>query len=370
MNLLIIKGNLREGLGAVERAGGENSNLPILRNVLVEADENRIKLTATNLEIAISCFVPGKVLEPGKTTLPINLLSGLVGNLPSERLSLASKGQNTLIQTDNYKATIQGISAEEYPIVPQVKNRSEYFEIKADALKEALGQVLTSAQISDLRPELSSILWDFNLEHLKLVATDSFRLSEKTIPPSLFQSTFKEAFRMLVPLRTGQELFRVLKDEETVRIYRDQNQAAFETDRLQLISRLVEGNFPDYSAIVPKKFQTEITLDRQELMNALKLAGVFSSRVNEVRIRIDEGKKTLEVFANEQSLGENDYVLPARIQGLPREVSFNWRYLLDGLKSLGSDEIYWGVNEENKAALLKAPQDASYFYILMPILKA
>ncbi len=369
MNLLLIKGNFRDGLGVVERASGENAGLPVLRNVLLEAVEDKIQVTATNLEIAVRCTVPGKVLEAGKTTLPLGLLSGLVNNIQSERLSLTTKGQNTDIQTDNYKATIQGVSAEEFPIIPRVQNRSEILEIGGEELKEALSQVLSSAQASELRPELASVLWDYNIEQLKLVSTDSFRLSEKTIPGNHLSKTPKEAFQILIPLRTNQELLRIIKDEDTVRLYRDPNQAAFETERWELVTRLVEGRFPDYGAIVPKKFGTQIILNRQELINALKVAGVFSSRGSEVKIKIGEDKKTLEIFANEQSLGENDYVLSAQIQGEPKELSFNWRYLLDGLKALASDEVFWGMGEENKPALLKSPKDGSYFYVLMPILK-
>ncbi len=370
MNLLVIKSNLKDGLSVVERASSENANLPVLKNTLLEAEENSIKLTATNLELAVRCAVPGKVLEPGRTTLPLSLLLSLVGNLQSERLSLTTKGQNTELKTDNYKATIQGLSPEEFPIIPQIKNKEQVLEIKGAVLKQALGQVLPSAQFSDLRPELSSILWEFNLDSLKLVATDSFRLAEKTISASQLVRAPKEAFRMLVPLRTNQELARILKDEDSVRTYHDPNQVGFETERWEMISRLIDGNFPDYGAIVPKKFDTQITLDRQEFINALKVAGVFSSRVNEVRIRMGADKKSLEVFSNEQSVGENDYVLPAKTQGSEKEMSFNWRYLVDGLKSLTSDEVFWGINDENKPALLKSPQDGSYFYVLMPILKA
>ncbi len=370
MNLLLIKGNLREALGAVERASGDNAGLPVLKNVLLEAFEDKIQVTATNLEIAVRCSVPGKVLEAGKTTLPINLISNLINNLQSERLSLTTKGQNTDIQTDNYKATIQGLSAEEFPIIPQVKNREEVLEIKGGELKEALSQVLVSAQASELRPELASVLWDYNLDQLKLVSTDSFRLSEKIIPANHLEKAPQEAFQILVPLRTNQELLRITKEDETVRLYRDPNQASFETARWELVTRLIEGKFPDYGAIVPKKFETRITLNRQELMNALKVAGVFSSRVNEVKIKIGADKKTIEVFSNEQSLGENDYVLAAQTQGEPKELSFNWRYLLDGLKALASDEVFWGLNDDNKPAILKSAKDGSYFYVLMPILKA
>jgi DNA polymerase III subunit beta len=362
MKLVIIKGNLREALGIVERASTENATLPILKNVLFEAENNKLKLTATNLEIAVTCAASGKVTETGKLT---------ISNIPSERLNLETKDNSLKIQTDNYQATIQGLPADDFPLVPKIKNLTEYIEIKATLFKDALAQIISSAQYSELRPELSSVLLDYSLDQLKIVTTDSFRLSEKNIPSSQFKSNHAQAFKILVPVRTAQELLRVLQDDEMLRVFHDNHQILFQTDQLEFISRLIDGMFPDYNniGIPPKSFETEVWLDRQELMNALKLAGVFSSKVSEVKIKIPENKKSLEVFSTDQS-GENNYVLQAKVQGKPKEISFNWRYLLDGLKALKTEDVFWGINEENKPSLLKSPNEASYFYVLMPILKS
>ncbi|KKW48063.1 MAG: polymerase III subunit beta protein [Parcubacteria group bacterium GW2011_GWA1_59_11] len=370
MNLVIIKNNLKEALGVVERATSENANLPILKNVWLGGVGGAIRLVATNLEIAISTTVPGKVIEEGNITVPAAVLRELVSNLPSERVSLEVKGGGLSIQTDNYHATIQGLPTEDFPIVPKIKDGNQYVRMKSGPLKDALTQVVVSAQFSELRPELNSVLWDFKIDEIKIAATDSFRLSEKSIPAGQFETNQTESSRMLIPLRTAQELTRILPEDEEVEIKKDASQVLFRTEQTELISRLVDGNFPDYGAIVPKDFETQVSLSRQELLNALRLAGVFSSRVNEVRIRIPENKKNIEVFSVDQTVGENNYLLPAKIQGKAREISFNWRYLTDGLKAIKTDEVFWGLNEENRPALLKSPKEASYFYVLMPILKA
>lgn len=355
----------------MERTSGDSANLPILKNVLIQTEDGKIKFTTTNLETATTAFVPGKAVEKGSITVPVAVLRELIANLQGERVSLESRKTGLAVKTDNYNATIQGLPSEDFPIIPKVKNQTDFIEIKSGLLKDALGQVAVSAQSSELRPELSSVLFDFNMDEIKLAATDSFRLSERTVPKSQFSTNRTSGFKMLIPLKTSQELVRILKDDGNVKIRNDQNQVLFETNEFQLISRLVEGNFPDYSAVVPKEFDTQATVNREELLNALRLAGVFSSKVNEVRIKISESRKgILEVFSMDQALGENNYLLPAKIQGKPQEISFNWRYLSDGLRALTPENVFWGINEENKPALLRAPGDTSYFYVLMPILKA
>lgn len=369
MKVVVIKNNLKEGIAAVERAAGENVNLPILKNVLLETEDNKLKLTTTNLEIAASFCVSGKIIENGKTTVPLSIFSGLIANISSERIDLENKKNVLEIKTDNYQAAIHGISADEFPLIPRVKNLAGYIEIESGVLKEAFSQTIIASQFSELRPELNNIFVDFSLDNLKLVTTDSFRLAEKTLMSGQFQSNHQEPFTLLLPLRSGQEALRILGDEGKVRLYHDETQILFKTDRAEFFSRLMEGTFPDYRAVVPQKFSAEMNISRQELLSALKLAGIFSTRTNEVKMNVLENKKAVGISSSDQAIGENTYVLPAKFRGDAKEMSFSWRYLSDGLKALKTDEVFLGLNEDNKPALLKSPNDASYFYLLMPILK-
>lgn len=369
MKLIVIKGNLKEGLGLIERASMESQNLPILRNVLIETNENRINLVATNLEIATTAFVAGKVIEPGKITVPLSLLKEIINNLQSEKLNIETKDGSLEIKTDNYQAVLQGVSAEDFPIVPQIKNTTVSFEIKGSILKESLNQVVVSAQANDLRPTLSSVLLDFALDTVKLAATDSHRLSEKNLREGQFKANETDPFKILLPLKTANEVLRITAEDDLVEIRRDENQVCFKTERFELISRLLEGDFPDYAAIVPKTFETELVLDKEELINAIKVVGVLSSKVNEIKIKIGENKKNIEIFSSDQG-GENNCTVAAKVLGKTKEISFNWRYLLDGLKNIKTKDVFWGINEENKPALLKAQGDTTCFYVLMPILKA
>lgn len=371
MKVVLIKSNLKEALSVVERASGENLKLPVLKYSHMEAqEENRVKVTATNLELAITFMLSGKVLEKGKVNIPTGTVLGMINNLQSERLNLETKGGQLEIKTDNYEASTQTIPSDDFPIIPRVKNEEDFIELEGLAMKDGLAQVLAATQFSDLRTELNAILFDFSLDTLKLVGTDSFRLAEKTINSGQFKTNHTQNFRFLLPLKTAQELSRILRDDEKVRICHDQNQALFKTDHWEMISRLTEGNFPEYSNIVPKSFDSEVVLEREELINALKLTGVFSSQTSEVKVRAAEGGKAIEIYSATQDLGENRYVLPAKVKNNFKEVGFNWRYLADGLRALKTAEVFLGVNEQdNKPSIIKSPNEASFFYILMPILK-
>ena len=295
MKFVSIRSNIRDALNAVQRASGENTNLPILKNIMISVGDEGISLVATNLELAITATISGKVIESGKITVPANLISGLIGNLQSDRLNFEAKGESLEIKTDNYNATIQGLSADDFPITPKIADHSHYLEVKGIFLKEAIQQVVVASQLSDIRPELNNILFDFSIETLKLAATDGFRLAEKTLAANLFTTNFKDPFRILVPLKTAQEVLRITTNEDTVKIYHDENQILFETGSVTLISRLSEGSFPDYTAIIPNSFTTEISIDRNEFLNALKLAAVFGQKNSELKIVIHPNKKAIEV---------------------------------------------------------------------------
>jgi len=369
MKLIMIKNNLRDGLSAASRASGDNLKLPILKYALIEVSD-QIRITATNLEIAITRIVPGKIIEKGKVAIPISTSLGLVSNIQSERLNLETGGGQAVIKTDNYEASIQVLPKDDFPIIPKVKDLDKFIEVDAGILGDSLDQVMAATQISELRPELNSVLLDFSVDSLRLAATDSFRLAEKTIPSSQFKTNISESFNILIPLKTSQELLRVIEDGESVKIFHDQNQVLFKTSKLELVSRLIEGNFPNYETIVPKSFATEAIVAREDLINALKLSGIFSSHSNEVTISISSNKKSMEIRSASQDVGENRYVLPVKANNELEKVGFNWRYLTDGLKALRTQDVFLGINSENnKPTIIKSPNEASYFYVVMPILR-
>ena len=369
MKVVILRNNLKEGLDVTGRSIGINNNLPILKDVLIEAEENQIKLIATNLESAITFLISGKIIEKGKIAIPYGIFSDLISNLKSERLDLEKKQKKLEIKTDNYQAIINGDSPEEFPVIPQIKTE-EYIELNSLLFKESLEQLIISVAEQSVRPELETILFYLKEDNLKMVATNGFRLSEKTFIPSDYKSNLKSELKVLIPLRTAQNLISVIKTDEPLKIYFDNNQVAFKTKHLSLISRLIEGSYPDYEAIISKSFQTETVLNRQEMIQALRVAGIFSDQGDEVKLKISKEKKSIELISNNQIAGENNYFLASKTKGEPLEIGFNWQYFIDGLKAIKSgDEFFLGLNGNNKPALIKSITDNSFIYLLMPILK-
>lgn len=366
MKLIVLKNNLKAGLDAVGRAIGTNLNLPILGNILIKAESNQIKFSATNLELAITKTVYGKIVEDGTITVPYSVLSNIISNLTSERVNIETKHNNLRVTTDNYEATLQSTPDNEFPIIPKLKETKEFIKLNSTVFKDAINKVVVAAGISDLRPEISGVLLIGEQSMIKLVATDSFRLAECKIIKNQFTNTFEQEVKAIIPLKTTQELVRVIKDDEDMTIRIDGGQILLQTGDTEVVSRLIDGKFPDYEAIVPKGTDTEILVSREEFVGAVKLTGSFTSRVNDVRIKIKD-KKAIEIYSSDSSLGENNYLIPAKITGEPTELAFNWRYLLDGAKTISSKQIVLGLNNNNKPALVKSPEDTSCFYVLMPI---
>jgi DNA polymerase III subunit beta len=369
MKVVLIKSYLKDCLSMVVGITAENANLPILKNIFLEAVKGKIRLIATNLEIAISCFVSGKVIEDGSLSVNGGIFLNLVNNLNSERLNLAGSNNNLEIKTDNYEGLLMGMPGEDFPIIPKIKNEEEYIEIGGEILKDAFSGVLSAAESRDIRPELNTILMDYSIEQIKIAATDSFRLAEKTLSNSLFESTVKKPFRILIPRKTAQEAVRIIKGNETVKVIRDESQILFKTEEWECISRLAEGNFPEYAAILPKEYECRLVMEKTELVNAIKVASVLGGKSNEVTLKISAGKKTVEVFSSDKTVGENTSLLPAKIDGQAEKVVFNGRYLAEGLKAIQDENVFLGLSGE-KPAILKGGKDESYFYLLAPVLNS
>lgn len=368
MKLIILKDNLKTGLAVTERAISEQTNLPILKHVLIKTINNSISLSATNLELGINKFINGKIIENGGLTIPFQIFYNIISNIDSDRVNLESEKNVLTIKTDNYQAKIQGINEEEFPIIPKTQNNEPQIIVNSTIFKTAILEIINAAQISEIRPEISGVLLDFQITLIKLTATDSFRLGEKTIYDSQFTAKNKKGFKIIIPLKTIQEIIRIFPNETTIEIYIDQNQILFKTTDQELVSRLIDGQYPDYEQIIPKNIETEITLNTKRFLNAVRLVSSLSGKINDIKIKIKEGTKTLEVYSANQYLGENSYLIPIKIKKEEtKELTFNWRYLHDGLKSIKSEILFLGINGDTKPVIIKNPDDASYFYILMPI---
>lgn len=367
MKLIVLRNNLLDALFNTEKAVGDNANLPILKNILLKTENNKIFIITTNLELAVSSVVSGKIIENGETTIPHSILNNIVKNLAADRINLAYKNKQLTVTTDNYEAVIQCQNPKEFPIIPTVHSKKESIRIKTDYFKEVLGNVVVATQYSDIRPEISGVFLYQKDGDLMVVATDSFRLAEKKLDRNYYELN-EEDIAVTIPLKTTLEILRVLKEsEENLDIFVNQNQILFKTGSLEIVSHLVDGKFPDYQAIIPKQVRSEVFVQRQELLNAVKLTSAFSSRINDVTIKVGENKKFLEVYSASSALGENRYRIPVKTKGDNFVVVFNWRYLLDGLKIYKSENVTLGLNAPDRPVIVRSPNEESLLYVLMPI---
>ncbi len=368
MKIIILRSNLKDTLSVVEKAVSESGNLPILRNILFKTFNNKIKISATNLDLAVTKLTSAKIVEEGGITVPFHTFYNLVNNSDNERILIETEKNNLIFKTDNYSAKIQGIGQEEFPIIPKIENDQNNIEVDGSVFKDALYKVLSAAHFSEIRPEISGVLFDFQMTMLKLVATDAFRLAQKTLTNNQIKTNFSYGFKAIVPLKTVSEVVKVFPEDQPVKIYVDSSQILFKNEDTELISRLIDGEYPDYEQIIPKSVDSEVIVNKEQLMNAVKLVSTFSGQTNDIKLKLNAGKKVLEVYSAHQYLGENNYLIPIKLKGNEfEEISFNWKYFLDGLKVVNQENLVFGVNKNNKPSVIKPTEDESYFYILMPI---
>jgi len=369
MKLIVLKNNLVDALNAIEGSVGNNINLPILKNILFSVENNKIILTSTNLETAVKYNLSGKIVEGGSLTVPFGVFNNIAKNINSERVTLESQDNNSLlITTDNYEASVRVQDAKDFPIIPTIQNKDNLIKTNTSSIKEILSRAIIAAQYSDVRPEISGVLLRLNEGKINFVATDSFRLVEISLKAQEFETNLKD-ISIIIPLRTANELLRILsiKDGGEIKIFVDPNQVLFQTETESLISRLIDGTFPDYQTVIPKTTKSEAAIARDELINAVKVTKVFAGRANDVTLRVGDNKKFIEVTAADSAIGENRYKIPIRLKGEKFSLSFNWRYLADGLKIWNGEEITLGVNDPDRPVIIKSPSEPEMLYVVMPI---
>jgi len=374
MKVEILKENLKNGLGVVERVVGKNLTLPILDNVLISTEENYLNFSSTDLETAIKIWVLAKITKKGKVAVPAKLLSSFVSLLPNEKISLEEKKQGLYLECKSYKNQIQGFNPEEFPLIPEFKN-SEYIEVDNKKLCQGLSQIADVAAVSQSRPEISGIYFVFSKNTLKIVATDSFRLAEKTI---ILEEPVKKDISFILPQKPAKEIMGILGDKEgKVKIYFSPSQVMFEMamkegshPQVQITSRLIEGEYPNYQEIIPQKFKTHISISRDEFLNQIKAASLFSGKINEVKIKANTENKEVDLSAQDADIGESKSSVSAKIDGETMEVSFNHKFLTDGLSNIKSSEVAFDLSKEEGPCILKPIGDASYIYVVMPIKSA
>ena len=382
MRIYCTQENLNQGLFVVSHVAAKNTTLPILNNVLIQAFENAIKLSATNLEIGVSCIVRGKVEQEGEFTVQSRLLTDYIGLLPKERVDLSTasgekENQDLALSVSckNHKTKIKGQPATDFPLIPQI-NKKNLYVISSQKLRQAINQVIFAVSVNETRPEISGVLFNFTDHKLVLATTDSYRLAEKSI--DLSKKSNGAVQQVIVPTRTLQELQRILgsfKDPaaiseiDEVEIYLAENQILFILGNIELISRLVEGKYPDYQQIIPQQSNTKVILNVSEFINATKTASLFTrSGIYDVSLEFLPSKKEVTISSANNQLGENVSGLSGESSGDNNNIVVNYRYLLDGLQNIDASQVEISVIDgSNPCVLRPVGKDTDYLYIIMPI---
>ncbi len=305
MKLLILQEKLKEGLNIIERTSSKSLTLPILNNVLITAEKNFLNLAATDLEIGINWWALAKIEKEGKIAIPARLLSGFVGLLPNKKIKLEGQNQNLLIECENYKTQTKGLSADEFPIIPKI-TEGEFVSADSSIFCKSVSQVADIAVPSSTRPEISGVYFSFQKNLIIMAATDSFRLGEKKI---FFKNNFSlsKNYSLILPQKTAKEIINIFgEDEGELKIYFSSNQIMFESlmpetkhPQIQLVSRLIEGEYPNYQEIIPQKYLTQLALDKNEFLNQIKSASLFSGKTNEIKIKTNLNKNEIERYEKE-----------------------------------------------------------------------
>lgn len=362
MKLQVTQENLSRALGSVARVANSRGTLPILANVLIKTSNNRLSLSATNLDIAITHYIGAKVSQEGSITVPARLMQDFVSSLPEGIIELDLQETKLHVATDQYKSIVNGIIADDFPVMPAITSGKKW-KTESGLFKKALQQVVFTASSDETRPVLTGVLLQTIDDKLNMVATDSYRLAEKNLG-----SNNKQAVHLLIPASAMQDLLRITTDEDNeIVITHDEQQVLFQVGDVELVTRLLEGKYPDYQKLIPESFTTTATLKRTDLLNVTKVSSLFAREsAGSVTIEIDEKAKALSIRSVASQLGENTATATAKVTG-SGSITLNSRYLLDALNALSGDEVVFGFNGKLEPTLLRNAEADDYRHIIMPL---
>jgi DNA polymerase-3 subunit beta len=370
MKILCTQENLQKNLTYLDRVVVKKTSLPILGNILFETENGQIKLSATNLEIGITTFVGGKVIETGIAALPAKIITNFINNLPvGDVVEIETDGQKVLLRSGGSDLSIFSADGKEFPLIPK-GSFEDGLKIDGQEFKKALQRVLYAASVNVIRPELTGVYFLFENDKLKLVATDSFRLVEEKITISQSQRNIESA---IVPTDTLQEVLRVVGNEnsEIIFIIQD-NQIFFRVGVTEITSRLINGKFPDYQQIIPTNFSDTVLFKKDDLSRSLKIAASLSSYTSgEIALICDKTKNEFSVISRSHDVGENINRFNFENQEGEKNITliFQARFLQDYLNNSAGDEIVLAYNTEHTPVLLTSPAAENLTSIIMPIRK-
>ncbi|MEM7799349.1 MAG: DNA polymerase III subunit beta [Chloroflexota bacterium] len=373
MKVTCLQENLSKGLSIVGRAVSTRSSLPVLANVLIATDNGRLKLSATNLEIVITCWLGAKVEEEGAITVPARTLIDLVNNLPPEQidLTLDDSTQTLHLACVRTESNIKGIDYQEFPLIPEPDSDNR-IKMETVVLKEMISQVAFAAAADDTRPTLTGILTRFSGDTVTMAATDGFRLS---VREGGIAGYIEQALELIIPARALNEVARVANDNNEhvyISMPEGRNQVIFDMESVIVVSQLIDGKFPDFNAVLPKKHQTRTVISTSEFVKACKRADIFAREASHTaRVRIEPGDEITPGFttitATSTETGDNVAQIDASVDGVPVEIAFNVKYMIEVLNVMPTPQVAIETTTAMEPGVIKPVGDTKFTHVIMPM---
>jgi DNA polymerase-3 subunit beta len=371
MQLNCLQENLSHGLGVVQRAVATRTTLPITQHVLLSSDGGRLKMSATNLEIAISTWIGAEIQEEGAITVPARLLTDFINSLSKQTLSVTSTtpGKGIHLKGDRVDATINGADAAEFPPIPSVEDGIAT-RVDSKVIREAIHQVVLAAAVEDSRPVLTGVNVELEGTSLTLAAADGFRLA---VHKSSVLDAVPEKLSVIVPARTLQEVERLIEGDDPIEILvtPQRSQILFKLKNVEIVSQLIQGAFPNYSQLVPQEHTTRVVVDLGELQRATRTASIFAKDGSGIiRIQMSPGANgagTVTISSRAEELGDNTGEIEAEVEGEEGKIAFNSRYLSDVLAVLGKEKVAMEMTTSSSPGVIKPVDTDNYIHVVMPM---
>ncbi len=373
MQLSCLQENLSRGLSVVQRAVATRTTLPITQNVLLSTDNSRLKLAATNLEIAISTWIGAQVEEEGSITIPARLLTEFVNSLPVERIDIAMNPQPLGLDLEcaRFEAHINGRDADDFPPIPTVES-GVIGKISSSVLKDAITHVAFAAATEESRPVLTGIKVDLKGDSFTFAAADGFRLA---VYEGKLAEAVSEDVSFIMPARAFQEVNRLIGTDDTTiefTVTPSKSQALFRLDNVELVSQLIQGTFPNYSQLIPEGHDTRAVVDQTAFLSATRTASIFARdgsgivRLNVLPAENGSGGK-LSISSRAEELGDNQGEIDASVEGDESKIAFNSKYLSEVLDVLGSGEIALETTTSSSPGVIRPLSKEGYIHVVMPM---
>lgn len=372
MKVMVSQQHLAHGLGVVSRAVSTRSTLPVLSNILVATDEGRLRLSATNLELGITCWIPCQISEEGSITVPSRTFSDLMGTLPNApvSLNLNTRTQTLTVQAGTSVTDIKGIDAQEFPPMP-VPEPGEGVDLNVADFKEMIQQVAFAASVDEARHVLQGVLVTIEGEEVTMAATDGFRVS---VRKAMLSKPADQPVSIIINARALSELARIaVNGDEAMRMIvpPGRGQVIFHLKDVELDSQLIEGNFPDYKAIIPRAFKTRVVVSTGEILKSCRQAEIIAREGNNViRMNIQpktEGPGVIEISAQSEETGQSEIQFDANIEGPGLVIAFNVKYLREVLEVMKTPSLALQSNTNVTPALLQPIGDENFLHVIMPM---